>query len=278
MIDFSLYNSIITGFFGNFLGRAVIAIIGLALLNSLLGCFLVWRRIAFFGDALGHAALLGVVIGIACHIHITVSVLCTCLFIAFIFSLTLRKNHLPPDVWLNIASYAALSLGLVTLSLMPWIKVDPSSILFGDILAVDFSDLWWIYGTLILVIGFLGYSWRALILLTIDTDLAQTSGIPVKILDILLMIIIALTIAVGVKAVGALLIPALLIFPAATASQWSQTPEQMVIKSLCVALIVSLCGVFISFILNTPTGPTIVLSHFCGFILSHFIYIFFSRR
>jgi zinc transport system permease protein len=249
MPDFSL---------DDFMIRAVIAATGLALVSGPLGCFLVWRRMAFFGDALSHSALLGVALGILLQIDLYLGVVSVCGGLALILSQVRTHQSLSHDTWLGIVSYTALAGGMVALSLTGQ-RVDAESILFGDILAVGLEDLAWIWGAVLVAAIFMRYRWRLLLLSTFNEDISLVSGVRLNLLNAAFMIIMALVVAVALKTVGALLIPALLIIPAASAAQQARSPEQMVLGAILLSLLTMYGGLASAFAYNTPTGPTIIL-------------------
>ena len=237
--------------------QALLAGIGLALSPGPLGCFLLWRRMAFLGDALAHAALLGIALGMALNLDMNMGILAVCLGCAAILATVQSRQNLAPDAWLGIVSYSALALGILALS-KSGSSLDPESYLFGDILLLTRSDLYWIYGCVILVGAFFLWKWRDLLLVTLDEELAQTAGVSVGFVRAAFMLILALTVAIALKAVGALLVPALLIMPAATAGRFARSPEQMVMMAIGIAMLAISIGLIVSIFLNTPSGATIV--------------------
>ena len=251
----------------NFVIMAIAAGLGLSLITGPIGCFLLWKRMAFFGDALSHSALLGVVLGTILHIDIHLGIVVVCILMAMILAFSNEKFNLSADAWLGIVSYSSLALGALLLSKLDRTIIDPSSYLFGEILAIDFYDLAWIYGCGILVLGFLKLKWRSLMLWTVDEDFAQTTGVKLISLRIEFMLILALVIAVTLKVVGALLVPALLIIPAAAAGKLSRNPKQMIFFSIIITALSALIGLGASFVINSPSGATIVISSLILFLL-----------
>jgi zinc transport system permease protein len=243
----------------NFIIRSLIAGALLAPSLALMGCFLMWRRMAFLSDTLSHGAVLGVALGLFLQMEVHLSVLVVSLFIALILSLRRQSHFLPPETWMSITSYGSLALGLILLTFNRQNRVDPDSILFGDILGTSPMDMIWLLGIGVFVAGMCYLNWRQWLLLTLDEDLAQTSGVPVTRHRMLFIGVIALVIAIGMKIIGALLLPALLILPAATVSRISKTPEQMVLLSIAFLLICYFLGFYLSFEFDSPTGPTIVV-------------------
>jgi zinc transport system permease protein len=256
-------------FFNPLVCKALLAGVGLSITTGPLGCFLIWRRMAFFGDALAHSSLLGIALGILLHLDMNVGIVAICLLCALILSKTASNQHLSADVWLNIISYSALALGFLALSLAGS-NADLESYLFGDILTLRLQDLYWIYGCAIIVALFFYWKWRDLLLLTLDEELAQTAGVSVGFVRATFMVILAFIVAIALKAVGALLMPALLIMPASTASRFSESPEQMAFIAAVIAFLGLSMGLLAAISLNTPSGATIVVSCLLLFILSMF--------
>lgn len=247
--------------------KALLAGFGLALTTGPLGCFLVWRRMAFFGDALAHSSLLGIALGILLHIDMNIGIVAVCLLCAAILAKTHSRQQLSADAWLGIISYSALALGVLALS-KSGSNADLESYLFGDILTLTLQDLYWIYGCSCLVGAFFLWKWRDLLLLTLDEELAKTAGVSVGLVRAMFMVILALTVAIALKAVGALLMPALLIMPAATAGRFARSPEHMALIAIGAAFLGISLGLLAAISFNTPSGATIVVSCLVLFLAS----------
>ncbi|MGB7243219.1 MAG: metal ABC transporter permease [Sulfitobacter sp.] len=241
----------------DFLVRAALAGVGVALAAAPLGCFVLWRRMAYFGDATSHAALLGVAIALAFDLPITFGVLIIALAIAVTFN-RLTGRGVGSDALLGVLAHASLAAGLVAISFVPGVRVDLMAFLFGDILAVSRPDLWVIWIGAILVLALVLWRWSALLSATLSPDLARASGINPRREQMVLTIALAITVAVAIKVVGALLIAAMLIIPAAAARPFARTPEAMAGFALLIGVTSALGGLALSFAFDTPTGPTIV--------------------
>ncbi len=241
----------------DFILRAALAGLGVALAAAPLGCFVVWRRMAYFGDATSHAALLGVALALATDLPITAGVLLVALVMALVIS-TLSGRNVSADALLGVMAHSALALGLVAVSLLPGQRVDLSSYLFGEILAVTRFDLTVIWGGALAVALLLAWRWSALLAATLNPDLAQASGGNPKREQLILTLALAIMVAVAIKVVGALLIAAMLIIPAATARPFARTPETMAIWAMGLGALAALGGLMASLELDTPTGPSIV--------------------
>jgi zinc transport system permease protein len=243
----------------DFLWRAVIAGLLLAIAAGPLGCFIVWRRMAYFGDTLAHSALLGISIGLLLELNLTLTVLITAASIAGLLLLLERKQVLASDTALGILAHASLALGLVTLSLSD-LRVDLMAYLFGDLLAVGVDDLLWLGASCGFTLFLISRYWRSLISVTLHQELAQVEGLPVSRLRMLMMMMLALMVAVAMKVVGILLITALLVIPPATARFMARSPLQMAVLASTFGMLAVLTGIAASWWLDTPTGPSIVVA------------------
>jgi zinc transport system permease protein len=211
----------------DFFTRAILAGMGVALVAGPLGCFIVWRRLAYFGDTLSHAALLGVALAFLFEINITLAVFGVSACVSIALLLLQRRGTLSSDALLGLLAHSALALGLVALAFMTWIRMDLMGFLFGDILAVSKLDIAiiWLGGAVVL--GILTLIWRPLFAATINRELAEAEGMNPERVNIIFMLLMAAVIAISMKIVGVLLITAMLIIPAATARRFSSGPEQM---------------------------------------------------
>ena len=244
--------------FDDFLFRAFVAGIGLAIITGPLGCFIVWRRLSYFGDTLSHSALLGVVIAYALSFNIVLSVF----VISGIISLSLlylqKKTNLPNDALLGLLAHSVLAIGLVLLGLLSFIRIDLMGLLFGDILSVNFKDILivWIGGFFVLMI--LIYIWRPLFAGTVNLELAKAEGLNPELANAIFTLLIAAVIAISIKIVGILLITGLLIIPASASRNLSSNPIQMAIISSLIGILSIVSGLYTSITWNTSTGPTIL--------------------
>lgn len=241
----------------DFMVRAALAGLGVAIAAAPLGCFVVWRRMAYFGDATAHAAILGVAISLTLSMSVFAGVLFVALLMALAVS-TLSGRGYAMDTLLGVLAHSALAFGLVAVSFLNGIRIDLMAYLFGDILAVTQVDLAVIWGGAILVLVLIGLRWSALITATLNSDLAYASGIDPKREQLILTVSLAIVVAVAIKVVGVLLISAMLIIPAAAARPFSRTPEAMAVIAALIGAVSALGGLRAAFHFDTPTGPTIV--------------------
>ncbi|MBK1886542.1 MULTISPECIES: zinc ABC transporter permease subunit ZnuB [unclassified Marinobacter] len=259
--------NIIDTVLNDFFWRALLGGFGVALIAGPLGCFVVWRRMAYFGDTLAHSALLGIALSFLFSIPLNLGVLITSVILAMALLLFSRNKTLATDTLLGILAHSALAIGLVALSFMPEVRIDLTGLLFGDLLAMNRNDLLWIYGGAVVILTLLSVLWRGLLMSTIHEELARVEGVPVERLRLLLMLMFALVIAVAMKMVGVLLITALLIIPAATARRLANTPEQMAALAVVFGFIAVAGGLSMSWYLDTPAGPSVVVTAFTTFLI-----------
>ena len=252
----------------DFFIRAILGGIGVAVVAGPLGCFVIWRRLAYFGDTLSHSALLGVALAFLFELNITLTVFCISVVVALLLMLLQRRASLSSDALLGLLAHSALAVGLVVLAFMTWIRVDLLGFLFGDILATTRADLAMIWCGGLAVLITLIKIWRPLFAATVSYELAAAEGTRPNFTNIVFTVLLAAVIAVSMKIVGVLLITALLIIPAAAARRFSASPEQMAL----IAIIIGICSVWLglwgSLEWDTPAGPSIVVAALVCFILS----------
>lgn len=252
----------------DFLLRALAGGLGVAAVAGPFGSFIVWRRLAYFGDTLAHAALLGVTLGFLLDINLTLGVVVVCQMLALLLFFLQRQRRLPSDTILGILSHASLSLGLVTLTLMPTLRVDLLSYLFGDVLAVTAADLAWILGGGGFALALLLLNWRPLLAITLHEDLARVEGVAVDRTKWLFTALLALVVALMMKIVGLILVTSLLIIPAATARRLASSPEGMALTAVLLGCLSVAGGLAASLWWDTPAGPSIVVGASLLFALS----------
>ena len=252
----------------DFFTRAVIGGIGVALVAGPVGCFIIWRRLAYFGDTLSHSALLGVAMALLLELNITIVVFVVSVVVSLLLLVLQKRATLSSDALLGLLAHATLAVGLVVLAFMTWVRVDLMGFLFGDILAVTPMDIGVIWGGGIVVLAVLAYIWRSLFAATVNYDLATAEGERPDVANIIFMVLVAAVIAVSMKLVGVLLITALLIIPAATARRFSASPEQMAVIAALVGGLSVWLGLRGSLEWDTPAGPSIVVAALVCFVLS----------
>ena len=250
----------------DFFTRALIAGIGIAVAAGPFGCFIVWRRMAYFGDTLAHAALLGVAVALISGLLPTLGVFVVAVLIAVALSSLERSGLLPADALLGVFAHSALALGLVLVAMMTWLRVDVSAYLFGDILTVARIDLVLVFaGGAAALLGLIRI-WRPLLADTVSRELAEAEGLRPDRARLAFTLLLAAVIAVSLKIVGALLVTALLIIPAAAVRPFAGGPVQMALMASGLGVVVVVGGLFGSLHLDTPSGPTIVVLAFLMFL------------
>ncbi|MCO5118708.1 MAG: metal ABC transporter permease [Burkholderiaceae bacterium] len=252
----------------DFFARAMIAGIGIAIAAAPLGCFVVWRRMAYFGDTMAHSALLGIALSLVFGANPMLGVFVVAALVSAALLLLARRASLSTDALLGILSHSTLAAGLVMVALMTSIRVDLLGLLFGDILAVSRLDIALVYGGGAVVLAAIAALWRALLADTVSTELAQAEGLQPERTRFAFMLLMALVIAIAMKIVGILLITSLLIIPAATARRFASSPEQMVVIAACAGIAAVVGGLFGSLRWDTPSGPSIVVAALAIFLAS----------
>jgi zinc transport system permease protein len=249
----------IIAMFEPFIIFAWLAGVGISLMSAPLGCFIAWQRLAYFGDTVAHAALLGVVLSLLSGTPILLGLILIALLVAVIASQMHEHFALHTDSVLGISAHASLALALVILSLSD-ITIEIKGLLFGDILAVSSTDLLTIYSAAIAVMIALITRWKPLLRFVIHADIAKVERQNTQATKLLLMTLIALTVAISIKLVGILLITSLLIIPAAAARFLSKTPQQMIVLAIATSILAVTFGLIASLQFDTPTGPSIILA------------------
>lgn len=237
----------------------VFLIISAGLLASLitapLGCIGLWNGLAFFGDTLAHASLLGVCFSVLLHIPYAFGAVCLCIGIAYFMGHRSSKQN---DVSLAVISYSCLSLSMLVISLFPKANLDPNTLLFGDLLSANTSDIILLIASLVILWSAIIKYWPAILMTSFDADLAHVQGYPSKIVRLFLFLGYALIIGIVMKMLGALFAPALAIIPAAAANRISKTPFRMLLWSTLISCFSCAIGISASFFFDLPTGPAII--------------------
>ena len=254
--------------FDDFFIRALVAGVGIAIVVGPLGCFVIWRRLSYFGDTLSHSALLGVTLAYSFSLNISLSVFIVSAVVALLLINLQKRTKLAGDSLLGLLAHSTLAIGLVLIGFLSYIRFDLMGLLFGDILAVTIEDiaLVWVGGSVIL--GILYFIWKSLFSATVNYDLSAAEGMKPEVSNFIFTLLLAGVIALSIKMIGALLITGLLLIPAATARNISNSPNQMVFLATLVGIISVIAGLFTSLELNTSSGPTIIVVALILFIIS----------
>lgn len=251
----------------DFFMRAMLAGLGIAAVAGPLGSFVVWRRMAYFGDATAHAAMLGVAVSLAFQISIYAGTTLVAAAMAVTISGLVTRGQ-SMDTMLGVLSHSALAIGLVAISFVPQARSDLSAYLFGDILAVGRGDLALIWAGAAGVLALLAWRWQRLLTASLNEELAMAAGIDPRVERLVLSIALAVVVALSIRVVGSLLISAMLIVPAAAARGLSRSPERMVGNAVLIATLAVMGGLTASLYLDTPAGPSIITAAAAFFAFS----------
>jgi zinc transport system permease protein len=214
---------------------------------------------AYYGETVAQAGLIGIALGLALSLDLTAAVLGVTLLVSGLLVLLSRQQLVPFDSLLGLLAHAALALGVILASLVRGPQLDFMAFLFGDIFAISWSDLRWVYLGGALALGALVILWRPLLALSVHEDLAAAEGVATERVKLVFVLVLALVVAIAIKIVGVLLTIAFLIMPAAAARPLAETPEQMAAIAAIIGMLAVATGLFLSVSLDTPGGPSIVL-------------------
>jgi zinc transport system permease protein len=252
----------------DFVLRALAAAVGVALVAGPLGCFVAWRRMAYFGTSLAHTALLGIALGLVLGVDVSLGIAGSSIVVALALVALQHQRRLADDTLLGLLAHAGLALGLLALAFLEGVRVDLLGYLFGDVLAVGPGDLAWIYaGGAATLVGLVAL-WRPLLAAAVHEELAAAEGVPVLPARLAFMLMLAVVIAIAMKIVGVLLITSLLIVPAAAARALARTPEQMAAMAAGAGVVAAVGGLAASVAWDLPAGPAIVAAATGLFLLS----------
>ena len=260
-----------------FIIRGILAGIAVALISGLVGCFVVWRRMSYYGESIAHSSLLGVGLGILMGIGINLGVIFTCLLFGVLFLWLQQSRVLSSDTLLGVLAHLALSVGVIVIS-MNRVKIDIHSFLFGDILTVTQNDLWGMYLAVLVVVIIICLNWSSLLLVTIDEDLAKAEGVNPLFINLLLTSILTIVVAVSIQIIGLLLITSMLIIPAAASRRLVNSPETMAVVATVIGILSVIIGIFLSVEIDAPSGPSIVVVSAVLFFLSPVLAMLLNKK
>jgi zinc transport system permease protein len=249
-----------------FMQRALLGGLLTGALGGLLGSFAVLRQLSFFSDALGHSALLGITVGILLGLNPTLVLIPFAVLFALVVSRLVQRSQLPADALLNIVYSSSLAVAVVALSFVRSYKGSIQHLLFGDILGVSWLDLVLISILLVMAIGYLALSRRDQILLTLDEPLALSRGVAVPLHRLLFVVLLAVVVAISIKAVGVLLISAFVVIPACASRLVSRQFNAYVLLSAALGAVCAVLGLLVSGAFNLPSGPCVVIVQMLGFL------------
>ena len=251
-----------------FMQRALVSGIFIALSSAGLGVFLVLRRFSMIGEGLAHSGFAAVAVGLL----LGISPMLAAIPILMLLSLWIlelgEKTTIYGETAIGMVSSLSLAAGVLLASISGGFDVDLFSYLFGSILAITGLEVRLSVVLSVLVLGALVYFYHDLFSITYDEEFARVSGIRTHAINRLLIMLTALTVALGIRVVGTLLISSLIIFPAVTALQISSGFRSTIFIACTTAVISVVIGIFASFFLNLPTGAAIVMVNFLLFSLA----------
>ncbi|HBL11702.1 MAG TPA: ABC transporter permease [Cyanobacteria bacterium UBA11162] len=251
-----------------FMQRALLGGILLGLLGGLLGSFAILRQLSFFSHTVGHAALLGIVLGVLLNLDPTLTLLPFTVLFGLGVIYLISQTDLWSDTVLNIVFSASLALAIIALSFIQTYQGNLMNLLFGDILAIQGKDLGLSLAVLTLSVVSLGLTLRSQILLTLHEGMAKAQGVAVRLHQAWFVVLLSLAVAVAIKAVGVLLVNAFLVIPAATAKLLSRQFAVFILLSTGVGAISAILGIVSSAVLNLASGPSIVIAQFVLFLMA----------
>jgi zinc transport system permease protein len=260
-----------------FILRGILAGIAVALISGLVGCFVVWRRMSYYGESIAHSSLLGVGFAIVMGVSINLGIVFTCLLFGILFLWLQHSKVLSSDTLLGVLAHLALALGIIVISLNK-IKIDIHAFLFGDILTVSSSDLWGMYLGVLIAVFLICYNWSSLLLVTIDEDLAKAEGVNTLNINLLFTCILTIVVAISIQIIGLLLITAMLIIPAAASRRLANSPETMALVATLIGIVSVILGIMLSVEIDAPSGPSIVLVSTILFFLAPLLSIFTNKN
>ncbi|MCP9888197.1 metal ABC transporter permease [Cyanobium sp. ATX 6A2] len=251
-----------------FMQRALLGGLLTGALGGLLGSVAVLRQLSFFSDALGHSALLGISLGILLGVNPTLVLVPFAVLFALLVNQLVQRSRLPTDALLNIVYSTSLALAVLALSLVDTYRGNIQPLLFGDILGISWPDLWVIAGLSVLALGYLIVSLRAQVLVILSDDLAGAFGVQISAHRLAFIVLLAVVVAVSIKAVGVLLISAFVVIPACAARLVSRRFSSYVLTSVLLGGSCAVLGLLGSGLTNLPSGPCVVVVQFAGFLLA----------
>lgn len=249
-----------------FMQRALVAGLLTGTLGGLLGSVAVLRQLSFFSDALGHSALLGLTLGVALGLNPTLVLIPFAVLFALLVSQLVERSRLSADALLNIIYSSSLAIAVVALSQLPAAGVSLEQLLFGDILGVSWLDLGLLAALLLLAVLYLALTRDRQILLSLDEPLARSRGVAAKRERLVFVVLLALVVALAIKAVGVLLISAFVVMPASAARLVSRSFNRYVLLSCGLGAGGAVLGLLASGAFNLPSGPSVVIVQLLGFL------------
>jgi zinc transport system permease protein len=252
----------------DFLWRATA---GAALLGAAagpVGCFVLWRRMAYLGESVAHMGLLGAAAGLLMGVSPLLGVGILAVAAALIMARA-GDGTIPAGTLVGVVGHSGLALGFVLLASMETVRTDLLGYLFGDVLALSDADLLEIAGASIAMLVVTAWFWQGWLLATVNADIARAEKRTNRLADVVFLVLVAALVALGLRVVGALLIVALLIVPPAAARPLSRTPETMAALAALIGAASAPLGLGAAYLKDIPAGPAIVLAATAIFLVTN---------
>lgn len=242
-----------------FMKRALLAILFLAPAAAAVGVPLIQFRMAFFSDAIGHSAFTGVALGVLLGIHPLLTMVAFGLFVAYAITLVKGRTGLSPDAVIGVFFSTVVALGIAIISARKGLTRNLQAYLYGDLLAISGLEVLWMAALFLAVCVYLGIAFNRILLLGIHEGFARSLGIRGRALEISFSLVVALVVTTAIRAVGILLVTALLVVPAAAARNVARGAAAAFWTAIAISLASGVAGIAASYYLDTATGATIVL-------------------
>ncbi len=251
-----------------FMKRAILAMLFVAPAAAAVGVPLVHFRMAFFSDAIGHSAFTGVAIGVLLGVHPLLTMVAFGLFVAWAIVLVKGRTELSSDTVIGVFFSTVIALGVAVISAQKGLTRNLQAYLYGDLLAVSEVELLWMGILLLAVFAYLLFAFNKIMLVGIHEGFAKSMGVPVRALEISFALVVALVVTTAIRAVGILLVTALLVVPAAAARNVARGAASAFWTAAVIAVASGLLGIAASYYLDTATGATVVLVAAAFFVVT----------
>jgi ABC-type Mn2+/Zn2+ transport system permease subunit len=258
-----------------FMVRALLAAVLVGIICPVVGSYMILRGLSFFGDALSHAILPGIVVAFLLSLPLAVGALVAGVAAALAIGFISQRGRVQEDTAIGIVFAGSFALGVALMSTVQGYTVDLTHIMFGDVLGVTTGDLWWTFGLGLLVLAVVVAFYKELLVLTFDPTLALVLRLPARTLRYLLLILIALTIVVSLQTVGIALMLAMLVTPAAAAQLLTRRLPPMMVTAAAIGVFSNVAGLYLSYYINIASGPAMVLVATAIFAL---VFLFAPQR
>lgn len=242
-----------------FMKRAILAVLLVAPAAAAVGVPLVQFRMAFFSDAIGHSAFTGVALGVLLGIHPLLTMVAFGLFVAYAITRVKGRTGLSADTVIGVFFSTVIALGIAVISARKGLTRNLNTYLYGDLLAISGAEILWMAALGLAVAVYLFFAFNRILLLAVHEGFARSLGIRGRALEISFSLVVALVVTTAIRAVGILLVTALLVIPAASARNVARGSVAAFWTAIAVSLASGVSGIAVSYYLDTATGATIVL-------------------